>query len=190
MARKAIIKKQSRLFDDFFKIDEIIVSHEQIDGSMSADQRRLVFERGDAVAVLLLHRDRKSVVLVEQFKVPAIPGRQRDDPTTVDGWILEAVAGMIDEKETPEAAIIRETREETGYQIRNPKLISQFFSSPGGTSERIFLYFAEVRDSDLVAKGGGLDDEDVKVVHMSLDDLFDRLANGALEDPKLLVAAY
>jgi ADP-ribose pyrophosphatase len=191
MARKAIIKKKSRLFDDLlFKIEEIIVSHEQIDGSMSADQRRLVFERGDSVAALLLNRDRKSVVLVEQFKVPTIVGRQVDDPNTVDGWILETVAGMIDGKETPEAAIIRETREETGYQIRNPKLISQFFSSPGGTSERVFLYFAEVHDSDLVAKGGGLDDEDVKVVHMSLDDLFDGLANSALEDPKLLVAAY
>src|SRR5262249_20202010 len=69
-------------------------------------------------------------------------------------------------------------------------LISQFFSSPEGTSERIFLYFAEVHDSDLVGKGGGIDDEDLKVVHMSLDDLFERLANGALEDPKLLVAAY
>jgi nudix-type nucleoside diphosphatase (YffH/AdpP family) len=91
--------------------------------------------------------------------------------------------------ETPEAAVIRETREETGYQIRNPKLISQFFSSPGSTSERIFLYFVEVRDSDLVAKGGGID-EDVNVVHMSLDELFDRLADGALEDAKLLVAAY
>jgi ADP-ribose pyrophosphatase len=190
MARKAIIKKKSRLFDDFFKIDEVIVSHRQVDGSMSADQRRLVFERGDAAAVLLLNRDRKAVVLVEQFKVPSMLGRQRDDPKTVDGWILETVAGMIDGDETQEAAVIRETREETGYQIRNPKLISQFFSSPGGTSERIFLYFAEVHDSDLVEKGGGIDDEDLKVVHMSLDDLFDRLANGALEDPKLLVAAY
>jgi len=190
MARKAIIKKKSRLFDDFFKIDEIIVSHEQIDGSMSADQRRLVFERGDSVAVLLLNRDRKSVVLVEQFKASTILGRQREDPQTVDGWILETVAGIIDENETPEAAIIREAREETGYQIRNPKLISQFFSSPGGTSERVFLYFAEVHDADLVAKGGGIDDEDIRVVHMSLGDLFDHLAKGALEDPKLLVAAY
>jgi nudix-type nucleoside diphosphatase (YffH/AdpP family) len=139
MARKAIIKKQSRLFDDFFKIDEIIVSHEQIDGSMSADQRRLVFERGDSVAVLLLNRDRKAVVLVEQFKVPSLLGRQRDDPKAVDGWILETVAGMIDENETPEAAVIREAREETGYQIRNPKLIGQFFSSPGGTPSAYFF---------------------------------------------------
>ena len=51
--RKVEIRKQTRLFDDFFKVDEIVVAHEQHDGTMSSDQRRLVFERGDAVAALL-----------------------------------------------------------------------------------------------------------------------------------------
>jgi ADP-ribose pyrophosphatase len=190
MPRKAVIRRESRVFDDFFKIDELVVSHEQVDGTMSSDQRRLVFERGDAVAVLLLNLDTKSVVLVEQFKAPALVGRRRDDPSTTDGWILETVAGMVDPGETPEAAVIRETREEAGYHIHHPKLIGQFFSSPGGTSERIFLYFAEVREADKRDKGGGVGDEDIKVVHMPLDDLFDRLADGAIDDPKLLVAAY
>jgi nudix-type nucleoside diphosphatase (YffH/AdpP family) len=190
MPRKAVIQRESRVFDDFFKVDELIVSHQQSDGTMSADQRRLVFERGDAVAVLLLNLDARSVVLVEQFKVPTLVGRRRDDPSTTDGWILETVAGMVGSDETPEAAVIRETREETGYQIRHPDLISQFFSSPGGTSERIFLYFAEVRESDKVEQGGGIGDEDIKIVDMTLDDLFDRLARGTLEDPKLLVGAY
>ncbi|MGD0023052.1 MAG: NUDIX domain-containing protein [Xanthobacteraceae bacterium] len=189
-SRKAEIRKQTRLFDDFFKIDEVIVAHERQDGTMSPDERRLVFERGDAVAIMLFNLDTKSVVLVNQFKVPSLIARRRDDPKTTDGWITEATAGMIDANETPEEAIIRETKEETGYQIRNPTLICKFFSSPGGTSERIFLYYAEVHETDRIGNGGGLDGEDITVVPMPLNDLFERLAKGTIEDPKLAVGAY
>ncbi len=131
MSGRAVIERERRAFDDFFKIDEFLVSHEQIDGTMSAGQRRLVFERGDAVAVLLLNVDMKSVVAVEQFRVAVFVGRRRDDRSTTDGWIIETVAGAIDANETPEAAAIRETFEETRYQIREPRLISKFFTSPG-----------------------------------------------------------
>lgn len=68
MPARAVIGRQQRLFDDFFKIDELLVTHRQIDGTTSSVQRRLVFERGDSVAVLLFNRDRRTVVLVEQFK--------------------------------------------------------------------------------------------------------------------------
>jgi ADP-ribose pyrophosphatase len=150
----------------------------------------LVFERGDSIAVLLLHVERKSVVLVKQFKVPALVARRRDDPSTNNGWIVETAAGMIDADETAEAAAIRETFEETGYRIQRPRLIGKFFSSPGGTSERVFLYFAEISDTDRAGQGGGIGDEDIKVVQMGLDELFARLARGSIEDPKLLIAAY
>ena len=188
--RRVEIRSQKRLFDDFFKIDEIIVSHQQYDGKMSADQRRLNFERGDAVAVLLFNTDTRSVVLVEQFKVPALIGRRRDDPGLQDGWITEVMAGMIGPDETAEEGVIRETMEETGYEIQAPELICKFLSSPGGTSERIFLYFAQVSESAKPEKGGGLADEDVRVVQISVNDLFDRLAKGQIEDPKLAIAAY
>ena len=190
MSGRAVIERERRVFDDFFKIDEFLVSHEQIDGTMSAGQRRLVFERGDAVAVLLLNADMKSVVLVEQFRVAALVGRRRDDRSTTDGWITETVAGVIDANETPEAAAIREAFEETGYQIRQLQLIGRFFSSPGGTSERIFLYFAEVTDTDRIGNGGGIDDEDIKIVRLTTDELFGRLSQGSIEDPKLLIGAY
>ncbi len=190
MSGSAVIERERRVFDDFFKIDEFLVSHEQIDGTMSAGQRRLVFERGDAVAVLLLNADMKSVVLVEQFWVAALVGRRRDDRSTTDGWITETVAGVIDVNETPEAAAIREAFEETGYQIRQPQLIGRFFSSPGGTSERIFLYFAEVTDADRIGNGGGIGDEDIKIVRPTTDELFGRLSQGSIEDPKLLIGAY
>ena len=54
---KVEIHKQTRLFDDFFTVDEILVAHEQRDGRVSSDQRRLVFERGEAVAALLYEPD-------------------------------------------------------------------------------------------------------------------------------------
>lgn len=189
--RHVEIRRQYRLFDDFFKIDELIVSHQQYDGRMSGDERRLVFERGDAVAVLLFDGDSRSVVLVEQFKAPSLIGRRRDDPSTKDGWITELVAGMIDAGETAEGAAIREAFEETGYRIGNPRLIAKFFSSPGGSSERVFVYWARVSEAQREGRGGGLDDEeDIKVFQLKVEDLFDRLARGAIDDPKLAIAAY
>jgi len=190
MSGKAVIQRRHRLFDDFFKIDEFLVAHERRDGALSAVERRLVFERGDSVAVLLFDASHKSVVLVEQFKMPVLAARRRDDPSTTDGWIVETVAGMIDAGETPEAAVIRETFEETGYRIQRPHLVGRFFSSPGGTSERLFLYYAEVNDADRAGQGGGVGDEDIKVVRRSLDDLFGRLARGSIEDAKLAIAVY
>jgi nudix-type nucleoside diphosphatase (YffH/AdpP family) len=190
MPGRAVIARQQRLFDDFFKIDELLVTHRQIDGTTSSVQRRLVFERGDSVAVLLFNRDRRAVVLVEQFKAPTLIARRRDDPATTDGWLVEPLAGMIDTGEAPEAAAIRETLEETGYRIREPELIGRFFVSPGGTSERVFLYFAEVGDADRVGMGGGIDDEDIKVLDIGLEELFEQLACGLIEDAKLAIGAY
>jgi len=188
--RKAEITKQTRLFDDFFKVDEVYVLHERQDGTMSAEQRWLIFERGDSVAVLLYNSETHTVVLVNQFKAPSLVGRRRDNPSTTNGWVTEVIAGMIDAGETAEEAVIRETMEETGYKIQNPKLIWKFLSSPGGASERIFLFFAPVSEADKIGKGGGIDDEDVGVVHMHANELFDQLAKGQIEDPKLAIAAY
>jgi O-acetyl-ADP-ribose deacetylase (regulator of RNase III) len=69
-------------------------------------------------------------------------------------------------------------------------LICNFFSSPGGTSERIFLYFATISASDRTGKGGGIGDEDIRVVHVHAHELFAQLAKGEIDDPKLAIAGY
>ncbi len=189
-----------RVFNGFFKIDQYKVRYRRYDGNM-AECTRLNFERGDAVGVLLFNVDTRSVVLVKQFKLPTLIGRQRDDPKTQDGWIEETMAGMIRDGEKPEDTVIRETEEETGYiiekdryKIENPKLICKFLSSPGGTSERIFLYFAQVRETSRKEKEKkdirGVEDEDIKVVHVGINDLFAKLDNGEIDDPKLAIAVY
>lgn len=189
--RRVEVRGQKRLFDDFFKVDEVIVAHQCHDGSMSGDERRLVFERGDAVAVLLFDADVRAVVLVEQFRLPALVARRRDDASTTDGWMTELVAGMIDADETAEQAVVRETFEETGYRIVKPRRIAEFFSSPGGSSERFTLYFAPVGEAQREGNGGGVaGEEDIRVFKLAVDDLFARLAEGAIDDPKLAIAAY
>jgi ADP-ribose pyrophosphatase len=191
MVRRVDVSGPTNRFDDFFKIDEYQVALEDRGSKkMGAPEKRLVFERGDSVAVLLLNLDSRDVVLVKQFKMPVLVGRRRDDQSTTDGWIVETVAGMIDGDETPEQAVIRETMEETGYRISRPTRIAEFLSSPGGSSERVFLYFAEVRNADKTGQGGGIDDEQIQVVSMPPEQLFDQLRHGTIDDPKLIVAAY
>lgn len=189
--RRVEIRRQDRLLDDFFKVDEVIVAHQRYDGRMSDDERRLVFERGDAIAILLFDPDARSAVVVEQFRLPALVARRRDNASTTDGWMTELVAGMIDSDETPEQAAIRETFEETGYRIVKPRRIGQFYSSPGGSSERFTLYFSPVGEAQRDGNGGGVaGEEDIRVCKVGVEHLFARLAQGAIDDPKLAIAAY
>jgi ADP-ribose pyrophosphatase len=181
--QKVKVHKQNRILDDFFKVDEMIVSHQKTDGSMSAEQRRLIFERGDSAAVLLFNTESKCVVLVNQFKAPTLgKGRQ-------DGWINETVAGIVERFEKPESTAVREVMEETGYRINRLEPIATFFSSPGGTSELIYLYYAEVTNADKVAPGGGnpAEGEDIQVEEIPLDDLLQMIEENRVEDPKLLI---
>jgi nudix-type nucleoside diphosphatase (YffH/AdpP family) len=184
--RKVELRERARKFDDnFCKVDELVVSHQKLDGSMSPNQRRLVFERGDSAAVLLLNTDTKCLVLVKQFRAPTL-GKGLEG-----GWVIETVAGVIEPHETPEATAVRETFEETGYKISRLTLIAKFFSSPGGASERIYLYYADVKDADKVGRGGGKqeEEEDIQVLQIPLDELLEMARRNSVEDPKLLIGA-
>ena len=150
---------------------------------MSDTVQRLVFERGDSAAALLFNKDTQKVMLIEQFRYPTY----EKGP----GWIQEIVAGVIDKGEQPEETSRREFREEIGYEVRQPlTYIATFYVSPGGTSERNMVYYAEVSDSDRVSQGGGKvsEHEDIELVEMTLPDLWQALDNGNIIDAKTLIA--
>jgi ADP-ribose pyrophosphatase len=180
--RRVEIDSKQRLFDDFFKIDEAILRYERFDGGMSDTVRRLNFERGDSVAALIVNRDTQKVILTNQFRYPAY----EKGP----GWVSEIVAGVSEEGEDPEAAMRREILEETGYQVADLTRIVNFYPSPGGSSERIFLYYAEVDDTHKVAEGGGVvsEGEDIQILERSLPELWAELEAGELVDAKTLIA--
>src|SRR4051812_11430919 len=153
---KVAILNRRRVFDRFFQIEEARIQFERFDGSMTEPLSRLCFERGDSVAAIIRNADSNTVVLANQFKYPSY--------AKGPGWITEVVAGMIAPNETAEDALKREILEETGYRITKYQHISTFYVSPGGSSERIVLYYVEVSNADRVSTGGGLraEGEDIK----------------------------
>jgi len=98
----------------------------------------IVFCRSDAVAVFIVLKDRetqeKSVVLVEQLRVPA--GQK----------LLEIPAGGIEGNEDPLETTVREIQEEVGLHIEQKDLrfMGRYFLSPGACNEKIFLYSCEI----------------------------------------------
>jgi len=181
--KKVEVQQKRIVFNEKFQIQEATLRFQKFNGQMSETVRRMVFERGDSTAALLLNRDTQTVLLVEQFRYPAY----EKGP----GWIQEVIAGSIDEHEQPEEAIRREIREELGYEVREQLThIATFYVSPGGTSERIVLYYAEISNADHVSAGGGLvaEHEDIEKVEMTLPELWKALENGDIVDAKTLIA--
>jgi ADP-ribose pyrophosphatase len=179
--REVLIEKKKRILDDFFKVEEAHLRYERFDGQMSPLVRRLNFERGDSVAVLIFNPKSHHILLVNQFKYPAY----EKGP----GWITETVAGMIDKDESPESAARREVEEETGCKVSKLEHISTFYVSPGGSSERIILYYAEVDETNKIEAGGGVrkENEDIMTVELSLTEALQEIQSGEIADAKTIL---
>src|SRR2546421_12150890 len=137
------VQKKQIVFHDVFTIQKATVRFQKFNGEMSEPVRRMVFERGDSAAAIIFNRDTQKVLLINQFRYPTY----EKGP----GWMQEAVAGILEPNETPEDALRRELIEEIGYRAGDLTHISTFYVSPGGSSERITLYYAEVGETDRIA---------------------------------------
>lgn len=176
------IIKRKRLLDDFFKVDEIYLKHRNLSGEWSPELRRLNFERGESVAVLIYVEDQDSFVLVRQFRFAVYEAGG-------EGWIDEIVAGILDEDDPLECAK-RECIEETGYDIRRFESIGSIFVSPGATTERIHIYLGYCKASDKKYPGGGLSEEheDIQVIELDRAEALQNLINGNYNDAKTILS--
>lgn len=179
--RTVKLHTRQRLLEDFFVVDAVEVSYEREDGSLSGPVRLLCLERGDAVAAVLVDPVARRAVLVRQFRYPTL-GRHR-------GWIEELVAGMVDEGESPEQAVRREILEETGLAVDRLERLYDFYVSPGGSTERVHLFYAETDLETRHGPGGGVatESEDIEVLEIPFESLWPRLDAGEFHDAKTLV---
>lgn len=175
------IHSRKRVLDGFFKIEEVQFRHQRRDGHMSPLLRRMHLDRGDGATVVVHNARRGTFILVRQFRYAT----HEKGP----GWMLETVAGVVEPGQDPEEVARRELLEEAGYRAKELEFVSSFYLTPGGSSERIFLFFAEVEDADRVEEGGGLDaeGEDIEVVEMTEEEVWRAVDAGEIVDAKTLV---
>ena len=173
--KKFTIINESTSYQGFFSLKKFELKHTLYQGGWSQAITREVFHRGNCVAVLLYDANRDEVVLIEQFRMGAIqlPDEQ--------AWLLEIVAGGIEEGETAEDVAHRESMEEANCQIDKLVKINDFFTSPGGTSELLTLYCGKV-DTRHVGGFHGLEqeDEDIAVTAIKFDDAYQLLLDGKI----------
>ncbi|MGY0392701.1 NUDIX domain-containing protein [Bizionia sp. KMM 8389] len=175
------ILEESIIFDAHFKIKQAKIKHDLFN-SGSIEVTRLSFERGNSVAILLYESDTDSFLFTKQFRYPTI--------TNGSGWILELTAGSLEGSECPEYRVCKEVEEEIGYQISEPELISTFFVSHGGSSEQVHLYYATVKSTDKLYKGGGMpsEKEDIQLVKIKKSELIKQFKAHEFQDAKTLIA--
>jgi len=106
----------------------------------------------------------------------------------VESEVLEIVAGMREEGESPDETARRELEEETGHRARSLTSLGKFYASPGYTDEAVHLFFAE---TDETPSGTRLDaDERLMVEHYSRPEIEAMIDANDLLDGKTLIAWY
>lgn len=171
---------------NFFLFEAVDLRHRQFDGRTTAALRREAFFGIDATIVLPYDPVRDRVLLVEQARVGP---RLRHDPNP---WMLEPVAGIIDARETPEAAALRECKEEAGLTIKALLPAGSFYVSPGATTDYFYTFVGLCDLPNLDVYGGGLaaEAEDLRVHPMAFDAAMELADSGEIATGPALFLLY
>jgi len=162
-----IIDRKNK-YKGFLNIDELTVKTKA-----GKEVKREIMVRPDGVAALIYDNVKDKYVLVSQWR----PGAASD--------IVEIVAGTLDVAgEEPREAIKREILEEVGYETDSLKLIDECYVSPGGNTEKVSIYYAEV--SNQIEAGGGhaSEHEEIDIVYMD----YNELTTTRFRDAKTIIA--
>lgn len=176
------IEAVTPLYDGFFKMVRYDFRHRLFAGGWSDTVKREIFERGHAVAVLPYDPELEEFVLIEQVRIGAMA-------TCESPWLIEVIAGVIDEGETQMSVCIREAQEEAGIQLEKVTKALSYLASPGGTTERIHIFMAQA-DATKASGIHGLDyeAEDIKVHRVKEKDALEWLETGRIDNAATIIA--
>ena len=182
MDKQFEILSKDIVYQGLFRVEKYRLKHTLFGGGWSAEITRELFVRGSCVAVLLYDPDTDKVVLIEQFRAGAILNPDK-------AWLVEIVAGAIEEGEVAEQVAYRESLEEAGCEIQQLMVINEFYTTPGGSSEWITLFCGKI-DSTQVGGIHGLDheDEDILVRAVNFDEVYHMLENGEIDSAIPIIA--
>lgn len=190
MPERVEIEESESTYDGYLQVTTWRLRHETWAGGMSPTVRREVVERGATAAVLPYDPARDEVLLIEQFRpgVFATPSL-RAAGDTASAWLMEIVAGVVDEGETPEAVARREAMEEANLAISDLAPVAGLWLTPGICTEFCHIYCGR---ADLAGAGGVFghdeEDEDIRSAVYSMEALTGMLAAGRLQNAITVVA--
>ena len=175
------IKATEILSDNWYTLKKVTYDYQTSEGQWET-QMREAYDRGNGATILLYNKDKKSVILTRQFRLPTfINGND-------DGMMIEACAGLLDEN-NPEDCIRKETEEETGYKISKVQKIMEAYMSPGSVTEILYFFVAEYDEAMKVSEGGGLEEEqeNIEVLEHSFEQAYQMIVNGEIKDAKTIM---
>ena len=172
------------LSDNWYTLKKVTYEVREKDGSWTPRTRE-AYDRGNGAAILLYNKEKKTIILTRQFRLPTFIN---GNPT---GMLIEACAGLLD-RDNPEDAIKREAEEETGYKVAAVRKIFEAYMSPGSVTEILHFFVAEYDRSMKVSNGGGLEEEqeNIEVLELPFDKAMNMIGAGEIKDAKTIMLLY
>ncbi len=163
------------------KLDKVKFEYRLKDGSVQVQERE-VYNRGNGAVILLYNKEKQTVVLTRQLRIPTWFNGN------ADGMMIEACAGLLDDK-NPEERIKMETEEETGYTITEVKKVMEVYMSPGSVTEILYFFVAAYSDAMKTGEGGGAEheQENIEVLEMPFEEAKAMIAKGEIKDAKTIM---
>ena len=181
MSEKIKIKSTALLSDNWGELTKVKYEY-KLNTNLTQTQEREVYNRGNGAVILLYNKEKETVILTRQFRLPTwLNGN-------TDGLMIEACAGMLDEND-PEACIRKETEEETGYTLSEVCKIMEVYMSPGSVTEILYFFIAAYTENMKTSDGGGLDKEheNIEVLELSFTEAFKMIETGEIKDAKTIM---
>lgn len=175
-----IISKDT-LSDNWGKLFKVAFECQLPHGTIQT-QKREIYDRGNGVVILLYNKEKQTVVLTRQLRMPTwFNGND-------SGLMIEACAGMLDEND-PEECVRRETEEETGYTLTDVKKIMEVYMSPGSVTEIIHFFTGAYSEDMKTGKGGGAEkeQENIEVMELPFVRALAMVTSGEIKDAKTIM---
>jgi nudix-type nucleoside diphosphatase (YffH/AdpP family) len=168
------------LSDDWYLLQKTTFDYRRADGIWQTMNRE-TYDRGNGATILLYNLERRSVILIRQFRFPTY----RDGH---DGFLVETPAGLLDNA-SPEQRIRAEVEEETGYRVTEVRKVFEVFMSPGSVTEKLHFFVGQYHDGLRSGQGGGnfAEGEDIEVLEVPLQQALLMVAEGEIADGKTIM---
>lgn len=175
------IVNEETVYDGFADIVKYQLRHRLFSGEWSPVIEREIYRRRDAVGVVVYDPKQETIALVEQFR-PGCLGRE------FSPWSMELVAGLIEPGERLEVVAAREVKEEAGVEVQpeDCRFLFDYLSSPGGSSERVYMFYVEA-PLHPSQKTFGVEMEDIRLHILSLKEAYAACLDGRIRNAMTLL---